>query len=60
MKNSEKFLVGGLLLVIVGWVVGPSFIGLVTGSGARLDAIEQSLNRDLKTLKKLNLSLIHI
>ena len=54
MKNSEKFLVGGLLLVIVGWLVGPSFIGLVTGSGARLDAIEQSLNRDLKTLKKLN------
>ena len=54
MKNSEKILVAGLVLVIVGWTMGARLIGLVTGSGAQFAARKQSLMRDLATLRKLN------
>ncbi|HAB12025.1 MAG TPA: hypothetical protein DCE47_10075, partial [Planctomycetaceae bacterium] len=54
MKNSEKLLVGGFLLVVVGWLIGPSLVGLVFGSSAQLEARQQSLMRDLATLEKLN------
>ena len=54
MKKSEKLLVGGLVLVIVGWLFGPSLLGLVIGSSAQLEARKNSLRRDLATLRKLN------
>ena len=38
MKRTEMMLAGGLLLVVVGWLVGPSLLDLVTGSGERLEA----------------------
>jgi hypothetical protein len=47
-------LAGGLLLVVVGWLVGPLLLDLVTGSGARLTTRKQVLTRELAQLKKLN------
>ncbi|GIT30326.1 MAG: hypothetical protein Ct9H300mP1_23720 [Planctomycetaceae bacterium] len=38
MKKSEKLLVGGLVLVVVGWLFGSSLLGLVIGSSAQLEA----------------------
>ena len=54
MKRRELMLAGGLLLVVVGWLVGPSLLDLVTGSGERLAARKLILNRELVQLKKLN------
>ena len=54
MKRTEKMLVGGLVLVLFGWLVGPSLLDLVTGSGARHEKQKLSLGRELAQLTKLN------
>ncbi len=55
MKRSEMILAGGFLLVVVGYLVGPSLLDLVTGSGQRLETRKLALKRELAQLKKLNL-----
>jgi len=54
MKRTEMILAGGLLLVVVGWFMGPSLLELVMGSGERLKARQLALTADLKQLQKLN------
>ena len=54
MKRSEMMLAGGLLLVVVGYLAGPSLLDLVTGSGQRLETRKLALKRELAQLKKLN------
>jgi len=54
MKRSEMILVGGLVLVVVGYLVGQSLLDLVTGSGTRLAAKKQALDREKLQLKDLN------
>ncbi len=54
MKRNEKILAGVLLVVVVGYFAGPSLLGLLTGSGERLQAEKLQLTRELKQLKKLN------
>tara|TARA_Y100000588_G_scaffold349050_1_gene399146 strand:- start:1680 stop:3545 length:1866 start_codon:yes stop_codon:yes gene_type:complete len=54
MKRSEMILAGGLLAVVVGYLVGPSLLDVLTGSGKRLVARKLELKRELAQLNKLN------
>ncbi len=54
MKRSEMILAGGLLVVVLVWLTGPSLLDLVSGSGRRLEARKTALKRELVQLEKLN------